>query len=57
MKKDSNLEQIKALEEKIDRLQRSVSRREKKLTSHIDFIDRVYEPLRSPISKIKNFFG
>ena len=57
MKKDSNLEQIKALEEKIDRLQRSVSRLEKKLTSHIDVIDRVYEPLRSPISKIKNFFG
>ena len=57
MKKDGDLEQIKALEEKIDRLQRSVSRLEKKLTSHIDFIDRVYEPLRSPISKIKNFFG
>ena len=39
MKKDSNLEQIKALEEKIDRLQLCI--RLEKLTSHIDFIDRV----------------
>ena len=30
---------------------------EKKLSDHIKFIDRVYEPLRNPISKIKNFFG
>ncbi len=50
-------EQIKRLEEKIDKLQKSISRLEKKLSSHIEFIDRVYEPLRSPISKIKNFFG
>ncbi len=50
-------EQIQRLEEKIDRLQKSISRLEKKLSSHIEFIDRVYEPLRSPISKIKNFFG
>ncbi len=50
-------EQIQRLEEKIDKLQRSISKLEKKLSSHIEFIDRVYEPLRSPISKIKNFFG
>ena len=50
-------EQIQRLEEKIDKLQRSISKLEKKLSSHIEFIDRVYEPLRNPISKIKNFFG
>ena len=55
MKNNEKLDQIKILEEKIDRLQRSITKLEKKLTSHIDFIDRVYEPLRSPISKIKNF--
>ena len=50
-------EKIEILEAKIDKLQKSVTRLEKKLSSHIEFIDRVYEPLRSPISKIKNFFG
>lgn len=53
----NDIEKIKALEAKIDRLQRSVTRLEKTLSDHIDFIDRVYEPLRNPISKIKNFFG
>ena len=53
----NQLDQIKALEVKIDRLQKSITKLEKKLTDHIAFIDRVYEPLRNPISKIKNFFG
>ena len=57
MKDPNQLDQIKALEVKIDRLQRSITKLEKKLTDHIAFIDRVYEPLRNPISKIKNFFG
>ena len=57
MKNDNTLEKIQRLEEKIDRLQKSLTRLERKLSDHIDFIDRVYEPLRSPISKIKNFFG
>ena len=48
-------EKIEILEAKIDKLQKSVTRLEKKLSSHIEFIDRVYEPLRSPISKIKIF--
>ncbi len=48
---------IQKLEDKIDKLQKSMTRLERKLSSHIEFIDRVYEPLRSPISKIKNFFG
>ena len=48
---------IPNLEVKIDKLQKSVTRLEKKLSDHIEFIDRVYEPLRNPISKIKNFVG
>ena len=57
MNNSNSDEQIKNLEEKIDKLQKSITRLEKKLSNHIDFIDRVYEPLRNPISKIKNFFG
>lgn len=57
MKFDNDSEKIEILEAKIDKLQRSISRLEKKLSDHIEFIDRVYEPLRNPISKIKNFFG
>ena len=55
MKKFNDIEKIEILEEKIDKLQRSVDKLEKKLSNHIKFIDRVYEPLRNPISKIKNF--
>ena len=57
MKREFNTEDLKILEEKIDKLQNSVTKLEKKLSNHIEFIDKVYEPLRSPISKIKNFFG
>ena len=57
MKKINDLEKIEILEDKIDKLQRSVNKLEKKLSDHIEFIDKVYEPLRNPISKIKNFFG
>ncbi len=57
MKKINDLDKIEILEDKIDKLQRSVNKLEKKLSDHIKFIDKVYEPLRNPISKIKNFFG
>tara|TARA_B100000963_G_C22136636_1_gene455693 strand:+ start:252 stop:425 length:174 start_codon:yes stop_codon:yes gene_type:complete len=57
MKNELDSARIKALEAKIDKLQKSVTRLEKTLSDHIEFIDRVYEPLRNPISKIKNFFG
>ena len=57
MKKMNDLEKIEILEDKIDKLQRSVNKLEKTLSDHIKFIDKVYEPLRNPISKIKNFFG
>jgi len=56
MKSDLGKKKIEVLEAKIDKLQKSVSRLEKKLSNHIEFIDKVYEPLRNPISKIKNFF-
>jgi hypothetical protein len=56
MKSDLGEKKIEVLEAKIDKLQKSVSRLEKKLSNHIEFIDKVYEPLRNPISKIKNFF-
>ena len=57
MKSDHSSSDVKRLEAKIDRLQKSINKLEKRLSSHIEFIDRVYEPLRNPISKIKNFFG
>ena len=57
MKNDLDTARIKVLEDKIDKLQKSVTRLEKTLSEHIEFIDKVYEPLRNPISKIKNFFG
>ena len=57
MKNNELNQKIQKLEDKIDKLQKSMTSLERKLSSHIEFIDRVYEPLRSPISKIKNFFG
>ncbi len=57
MKSDRASDDVKRLEAKIDKLQKSINKLEKRLSSHIEFIDRVYEPLRNPISKIKNFFG
>ena len=60
MKKDNFTQkdiELKKIEEKIDELHASITKLDKKLSEHIKFIDRVYEPLRNPISKIKNFFG
>lgn len=48
---------IKELHTKVDDLQKSIDLLNKRLSDHIKFIDKVYEPLRSPISKIKNFFN
>ena len=60
MKKNTSVIENKEIEElvkKIDELQNDVRKLDNKLSEHIKFIDKVYEPLRSPISKIKNFFN
>ena len=56
LKNKKNTE-IQRIEDKIDKLQESVTKLEIKLSEHIEFIDRVYEPLRNPISKVKKFFS
>ena len=50
-------EKIEDLSCKVERLQKSIDSLDQKLSDHIKFIDKVYEPLRNPISKIKNFFN
>ena len=60
MKKKTSVTENKEIQElikKIDELQNDVRNLDNKLSEHIKFIDKVYEPLRSPISKIKNFFN
>ena len=60
MKKKTSVTENKEIQElikKIDELQNDVRKLDNKLSEHIKFIDKVYEPLRSPISKIKNFFN
>lgn len=60
MKKNTSVienKEIEKLVKKIDELQNDVRNLDNKLSEHIKFIDKVYEPLRSPISKIKNFFN
>ena len=60
MKKKTSVTDNKEIQElikKIDELQNDVRNLDNKLSEHIKFIDKVYEPLRSPISKIKNFFN
>ena len=43
------LKEMKQLNDKLDDL-------DKRLTKHIDFIERVYAPLSSSIDKFKKFF-
>lgn len=60
MKKKNDIsieERIEDLSVKVERLQKSINNLDQKLSDHIKFIDKVYEPLRNPISKIKNFFN
>ena len=59
MKKIDTLDavRIKKLEAKIDKLQSSINELDTKLSTHIGFIEKVYERLRNPISNIKNIFG
>ena len=60
MKKKNDIsieDNIEDLSSKVERLQNSIDDLDRKLSDHIKFIDKVYEPLRNPISKIKNFFN
>lgn len=59
MKKIDNLNtaRLNKLEAKIDNLQESIDELDKKLATHISFIEKVYDKLRNPISNIKNIFG
>ena len=60
MKKKNNIsidEKLQELSNKVERLRKSIDVLDQKLSDHIKFIDKVYEPLRNPISKIKNFFN
>jgi len=60
MKKKNDIsikDKIEDLSGKVERLQNSIDDLDRKLSDHIKFIDKVYEPLRNPISKIKNFFN
>lgn len=59
MKKIDNLNtaRLNKLEAKIDKLQDSLDELDKKLATHISFIEKVYDKLRNPISNIKNIFG
>ena len=56
MKNQYSSNDLKKLEDKIDRLQKSVNKLEKKLCNHIEFIDRVYEPLKVQSQKLKTFW-
>tara|TARA_B100001057_G_scaffold305342_1_gene305482 strand:- start:1110 stop:1292 length:183 start_codon:yes stop_codon:yes gene_type:complete len=57
-KNDISIEKkIEGLSSKVEKLQNSIDNLDQKLSNHIKFIDKVYEPLRNPISKIKNFFN
>ena len=48
---------MKDLEQKIDQLQLTMDKMDAKLTKHIQFIDKTYEGLKSPIKTVTGFFG
>ena len=48
---------MKDLEQKIDQLQLTMDKMNAKLTKHIQFIDKTYEGLKSPIKTVTGFFG
>lgn len=48
---------IQDLEQKIDQLQLTMDKMDAKLTKHIQFIDKTYEGLKSPIKTVTGFFG
>jgi len=54
MAKDTEL---KKLQEKINRLQKTVDDLNDKLSKHIKFIDSTYDGLKNPIEGVKRFLS
>jgi peptidoglycan hydrolase CwlO-like protein len=51
----SNEKEIKKLQDKIDRLQKSVDELSEKLYKHIEFIDKTYDGLKNPIDAARKW--
>ena len=51
----SNEKEIKKLQDKIDRLQKSVTELSEVLYKHIDFIDKTYAGLKNPIEAARKW--
>ena len=51
----ANEKEIKKLQDKIDRLQKSVDELSVKLFKHIEFIDKTYDGLRNPIDAARKW--
>ena len=53
----SNEKEIKKLNEKIDKLQKTIEELNVKLSKHIKFIDSTYEGLKNPIEAARKWLG
>ena len=51
----SNEKEIKKLQDKIDRLQKSVDELSEVLYKHIEFIDKTYDGLKNPINAARKW--
>ena len=53
----ANEKDIKKLNEKIDKLQKTIEELNVKLSKHIKFIDSTYEGLKNPIEAARKWLG
>ncbi len=53
----ANEKEIKKLNEKIDKLQKTIEELNVKLSKHIKFIDSTYEGLKNPIEAARKWLG
>ena len=53
----ANDKELKKLQEKINKLQKTIDDLNIKLSKHIKFIDSTYEGLRNPINAAKKWLG
>tara|TARA_Y200000002_G_C22662917_1_gene656644 strand:+ start:1201 stop:1416 length:216 start_codon:yes stop_codon:yes gene_type:complete len=51
------LDKIDKLTKKLDRIEKNQEMLDKKLSRHIDFIDKTYEGLRNPLDAAKKWLG